>query len=488
MAQLREMPLEPAVQPQTRPRRSETARIWTWPRAMLGRLRSWREPKGQAKQASMESVSFDTLTFDHPAAAGRRAYRRTLHLPMQTAPPLPCMVLLTSSAGVQRHREHYYAQALNEAGIAAADRRQLHRPRRAPHGGRSNPGLGAQMEGDAFAALALLRTDPRIDPRADRRDGRLQGRRRHAERRHCRAPALAAAASPTCSTCMSRSAPARPPSIATPSTHGRPMFSCWPARDDYTPAPLAIEYAERMRAAGNGRIRVKVYSSAHHGWESIGPVFDIKDAENWSCCKNFIEDDGSHFVAAAGRAMTEPEYQAWARQHCVTKRRARRRRNARAEAAGDGGSAGFPACHGFGVAKSHDFGDLAAIPSGVSCRPVRFRRRFVLGARWRHSPPRVRSPPLPMSRCGSDRSRRGPRRRLAEGHPRRRAITGSIRPGMASARSRRPAPAPTRQRPRRCSPPPSSPMPATSRPAGCTPTASTRISTSSSARSSARIC
>jgi len=29
------------------------------------------------------------------------------------------MVLLTSSAGVQRHREHYYAQALNEAGIAA---------------------------------------------------------------------------------------------------------------------------------------------------------------------------------------------------------------------------------------------------------------------------------------------------------------------------------------------------------------------------------
>ena len=67
-------------------------------------------------------------------------------------------------------------------------------------------------------------------------------------------------------------------------------------RDDYTPAPLAIDYAERMRAAGNRRIKVKVYSGAHHGWESIGPVFDIRDAENWSCCKNFIEDDGSHFV------------------------------------------------------------------------------------------------------------------------------------------------------------------------------------------------
>ena len=104
-----------------------------------------------------------------------------------------------------------------------------------------------------------------------------------------------------------------------PTTHGRPMFFMLAARDDYTPAPLAIEYAERMRSAGNDRIKVKVYGSAHHGWELIGPVFDIKDAENWSCCKNFIEDDGSHFIPAAGRAMSEPDYQAWARQHCVTK-------------------------------------------------------------------------------------------------------------------------------------------------------------------------
>ena len=90
-------------------------------------------------------------------------------------------------------------------------------------------------------------------------------------------------------------------------------------RDDYTPAPLAIDYAQRMRVAGNGHIRIKVYSGAHHGWELIGPVFDIKDAENWSCCGNFIEDDGSHYVPAAGRAMPEPDYQAWARRHCITR-------------------------------------------------------------------------------------------------------------------------------------------------------------------------
>ena len=74
-----------------------------------------------------------------------------------------------------------------------------------------------------------------------------------------------------------------------------------------------------MRATGNGRIKVKVYGAAHHGWESIGPVFDIKDAENWSCCRNFIEDDGRHFVPSLGEALSEPEFQAWARQHCVTR-------------------------------------------------------------------------------------------------------------------------------------------------------------------------
>src|SRR5262249_35817064 len=90
-------------------------------------------------------------------------------------------------------------------------------------------------------------------------------------------------------------------------------------RDDYTPAALAIGYAERMRAAGNRAIKVKVFSGAHHGWESIGPVFDIRDAENWSCCTNFIEDDGSHFVVAAGRAMSDPASRRWARRHGVTR-------------------------------------------------------------------------------------------------------------------------------------------------------------------------
>jgi dienelactone hydrolase len=298
----------------------------------------------------MESVSFDTLTFDHPAASRAARVSGTLHLPVQANRPFPGMVILSSSAGVQRHREHYYAQALNAAGVAAliVDSFSGRGVRRTV----ADQTLvsAAQMEGDAFAALALLRSDPRFDARRIGVMGVSKGGgatlnaaiavRQRWRRGFDQLFDLHVAICPG-ATAQHRD----------PATHGRPIFFMLAGRDDYTPAPLAIDYAERMRAAGNRRIKVKVFSGAHHGWESLGPVFDIRDAENWSCCRNFIEDDGRHFVVAAGRAMAEPEYQAWARIHCIT-------RGARA----GGGTAelrtratadllAFLSTHGFGVAK-----------------------------------------------------------------------------------------------------------------------------------------
>ena len=266
----------------------------------------------------MESVSFDTLTFDHPTACRPARISATLHIPPERPGPVPCMVILTSSAGVQRHREHYYADLLNAAGAAAliVDSFRSRGVRRTV----ADQSLvsAAQMEGDAFAALALLRADRRFDPERIGIMGVSKGgvatlNAALAVRQNWRRgfPHLFDIHVALCpgATAQHRDA----------TTHGRPMFFMLAARDDYTPAELAIEYAERMRAAGNDRIRVKVYGGAHHGWESLGPVFDIKDAENWSCCRNLIEDDGRHFVPALGRAMDEPEFQAWARRHCVTR-------------------------------------------------------------------------------------------------------------------------------------------------------------------------
>lgn len=275
----------------------------------------------------------------------------TLHLPMQAPRPFPCMVLLTSSAGVQRHREHYYAQALNQAGIAAliVDSFTGRGVRRTV----ADQTLvsGAQMEGDAFAALAFLHSDPRIDPDRIGVMGVSKGavatlNTAIAVRRRWR-PGFDPLFALHVAICPGATAQHRDPT-----TQGRPIYFMLAGRDDYTPAPLAVEYAERMRATGNDRIRVKIYSSAHHGWESLGPVFDIRDAENWSCCRNWIEDDGRHFVVAAGRAMSEPEYQAWARLHCVTRGARAGGGTAELRARATGDMLAFLQTHGFGVAKA----------------------------------------------------------------------------------------------------------------------------------------
>jgi len=298
----------------------------------------------------MESVSFDTLTFDHPAAARPARVSASVHLPMQADRPFPCMVILTSSAGVQRHREHYYAQALNDAGVAAmiVDSFTGRGVRRTV----ADQTLvsGAQMEGDAFAALALLRADPRIDPQRIGVMGVSKGgvatlNAAIAVRQRWRG-GFDQLFDLHVAICPGATAQHRDPT-----THGRPIYFMLAGRDDYTPAPLAIEYAERMRATGNRRIKVKVYSGAHHGWESLGPVFDIRDAENWSCCRNFIEDDGRHFVVAAGRALSEPEYQAWARINCVTRGARAGGGTAALKARATNDLLAFLAAHGFGVAK-----------------------------------------------------------------------------------------------------------------------------------------
>jgi dienelactone hydrolase len=263
-----------------------------------------------------EMLAFDTLTFDHPTACRPVRVEAELWLPDRGHGPSPCMVLLTSSAGVQRHREGYYAAALNAAGTAAliVDSFRGRGVRRTV----ADQSLvsAAQMEGDAFAALALLRADPRID--ADRigimgvsKGGVVTLNAAVAVRQRWRNgfPHLFDLHVAICpgATAQHRNA----------TTHGQPMFLMLAARDDYTPAALAIEYAERMRATGNTRIKVKVYGNAHHGWESIGPVVEVRDAENWSGCRNIIEDDGRHFVPCLGHALSEPDYQAWARHNCV---------------------------------------------------------------------------------------------------------------------------------------------------------------------------
>jgi len=263
-----------------------------------------------------EPARFRSMPIEHPSGRQPAPVEAHLFVPADAAPAMPAMVVLTSSAGVQRHRELHYAEALCSAGIAALiiDSFSGRGVRRTVAD--QTLVTAVQMEGDAFAALAWLRSDRRFDPQRIGIMGVSKGgvvalnSAIEVRRRWRDLPDLEFAAHVAiCPGCTAQH--------RDPRTSGRPIFLMLAEKDDYTPAALAVEYAQRMRAAGRSPIKVKIYKNAHHGWESLGPLQVVKDAQNWTSCRNLIEDDGCHFVPAAGRALSEPEYQSWAREHCI---------------------------------------------------------------------------------------------------------------------------------------------------------------------------
>lgn len=256
-----------------------------------------------------ERIAIDSLAPVSPIAVQPQTVSARLFRPDRTG-PVPAMVILSSSAGIQRHRELFYAARLVRAGVAACVVDSF-----GPRGVRSTVAdqslvTAFQMECDAHAALRALRRDRGIDPARIGIMGVSKGgvaavNSALAVRRHWRgAEDIFALHVAICPGCVAQH--------RNPATTGAPMFFMLAEYDDYTPAHYALHYAGRMRAAGNGGIRIKVYK-AHHGWESVGPLYHIPQAQNYSDCPNLIEDDGRHFVAAADRTMTEGEYRIWVR-------------------------------------------------------------------------------------------------------------------------------------------------------------------------------
>ena len=271
---------------------------------------SWIPPEDDDTSLSVEAMSIASLAPTAPIVLPAQTVSARLFRPAGAA-PVPAMVILSSSAGIQRHRELFYASTLARAGIAACVVDSF-----GPRGVRSTVAdqslvTAFQMECDAHAALRQLRRDSAIDPARIGIMGVSKGgvaavNSALAVRRGWRGIddtfALHVAICPGC-VAQHRDA----------TTTDAPMFFMLAEHDDYTPAHYAVTYAGRMRAAGNRRIRVKVYK-AHHGWESIGPLYHVARAQNFSGCPNLIEDDGRHFVPDAGRVMTEAEYRAWVRE------------------------------------------------------------------------------------------------------------------------------------------------------------------------------
>src|SRR4051794_22686400 len=193
----------------------------------------------------------EQLVFDTNLAPDVNPVKITASLYMPHAStPVPAMVIINSSGGVLDWIEGYYARELSERGIAALVVDSFK-----PRGVRnvvSNQNLVTSwlMENDAFAALAELQKDKRIDAAhigimGVSKGGLVAQNAAFTIRRDLRRTGKAAFAVhvPIVPDCTAQ--------FRTVETTGNPIFYMLAELDDIVPSKPCIEYAERIKAAGN---------------------------------------------------------------------------------------------------------------------------------------------------------------------------------------------------------------------------------------------
>ncbi len=243
----------------------------------------------------------------------------TLFVPKNVVFPVPAVVIAPSSSGVEEAREVYYARELANSGIAALILDSFVSRGLTDSVYDQSVLEGWDIENDAIAALAVLAADKRF--KAERigimgvskggtvaMDTALTIRRKWMGVGKGLSFAAHVAISPDC-TWITRRA----------NSTGAPIFFMLAELDDQTPAAPCLEQVKRMQQAGNQNIEAKVYSGAHHAWEELGSKAQYdSQAENYSQCRVWVEDDGQMFAVETGELLPEDEWRDWAKQNCMT--------------------------------------------------------------------------------------------------------------------------------------------------------------------------
>jgi dienelactone hydrolase len=272
-----------------------------------------------AAAMTVETVTFTTNVIPSTPNDRPVILQARLLVPDAPAVPMPAVIIMPSSAGIRFEREIYYAEELARAGIAALlidsfgsrgvsssifDQRLLTR---------------WEAANDAIAGLKWLHDDARF--KKDRigvlgvskggivaLDTALVVRRRW-----MRVSGMAFAAHvaivPGCTWVNS-----------SVETTGAPIFFMLAERDDVTPAKPCVERAQKLQAAGNAKIEVKVYKEAHHAWEALGPrpIFNAQ-MENYSQCRVLQLDDATMISMTDGKTIPRANWHEWAQRTCATR-------------------------------------------------------------------------------------------------------------------------------------------------------------------------
>jgi dienelactone hydrolase len=255
-------------------------------------------PDGHQGVVSFESVTPENTTELVTRGAHAKAWiTGTLSFPEAATGPVPAVVVLHGSSGV-KPGEWVWAKRMNEMGFASfvvdsftgrgiknteADQGQL--------------SMSADIA-DAYMALRLLSTNPRIDKKRVGVMGFSRGGiaalyssldpfRRAVIDDDLRFAAHVAFY-PSCG-------------IHYTSAHldGAPILMLLGGKDDYTPAPPCLEYADDLRAKG-AQVIVKTYPEAYHGFDRPTPIRVVKRATSARECHGNHDLDTNEFTMRQG--------------------------------------------------------------------------------------------------------------------------------------------------------------------------------------------
>jgi dienelactone hydrolase len=248
-----------------------------------------------------------------PTASGQMREDRVtadLYRPRGAEGRVPAAVIINSSGGVQPHIEHHYARAFAREGMASlvVDSFVPRGVRRT--GDDQSRVWQIQSDADAVAGFRWLAAQPWVDPKRIIVIGMSRGGTAalHAALEQYRGPLRATdvrfAAHVAIATggCTSQAQDAK--------TTGAPVLFMLAELDDGTPAAPCLDYAQRMRSAGNPNVRVAVYPGVYHAYEATGGVGWLPDDETGRACtgrylldgaRNLLDRSSGRLVAAASR-------------------------------------------------------------------------------------------------------------------------------------------------------------------------------------------
>jgi dienelactone hydrolase len=273
--------------------------VWTMGVAIALLTHSQPAP-AQSSPVRTSYVAFQTLDPAKPLAEAG-----VLRLPLDARRPMPAVVIVHGSNGIDS-RGAFYAAELNQAGIATLEIDMW--AARGITGAEGRPKGVPETLPDAYAAFKLLAANPAIDSKRIGIMGfswgglvsMLSATRPYSER-YLGSDAHFAAHAPTYPVCWVYN---RVPGYELKEFTGAPILLQAGELDDYDQPDTCKKLVESLDGASARLVSLKIYPNAGHAWDRLEPAMTVNDPYSHLGKGGEVRIAPNEATAAASRAAT----------------------------------------------------------------------------------------------------------------------------------------------------------------------------------------